>query len=69
MNCIPVPDEILKKIIQYIHPAFQYEKYVKDRNNYKSTTTRIERFMHDHDEIGYGSARGVNAATAPQFLP
>jgi len=56
MNCIPVPDEILKKIIQYIHPAFQYEKYVKDRNNYKSTTTRIERFMHDHDEIAYGSA-------------
>ena len=28
MNNIPLPNELLRKIYQYIHPIFEYEKYI-----------------------------------------
>ena len=29
MNSLKLPDEIIRKIYQFIHPAFEYEKYIQ----------------------------------------
>ena len=50
MNYLPLPDEILRKIYQYIHPIFEYKKYIDSVKDYKEISKNFSEMIYTHDE-------------------
>lgn len=55
MNYLPLPDELLRKVIQYIHPIFEYQKYYESLKYYNKTLEDLEESMYNNTEQGYNS--------------
>ena len=55
MNYLPLPNELLRKIIQYIHPIFEYEKYIKSLYSYTSSSEKLNYFILIQDQILFGN--------------
>lgn len=51
MNYLPLPDEILKKIFQYIHPIFEYKKYVDNVNYYNEISENLSERLYSHEHV------------------
>jgi len=47
MNYLPLPDELLRKVIQYIHPIFEYQKFYKNLNYYKETSEDLDNSVYN----------------------
>lgn len=57
MSCIPLPDELLRKVYGYILPIFEYAEYVQNMKEYKSTQLQMTFVCQDcHDMMYQGSA-------------
>lgn len=50
---IPLPNELIRKIYGYIHPAFEYQQYVKDVDGYNDTKFEMCFLCKDHKRITY----------------
>ena len=50
MNYLPLPDEILRKIYQYINPIFEYKKYIDIVKDYKEISKNLSEMIYTHDE-------------------
>lgn len=51
MNYLPLPDEILKMIYQYIHPAFEYEKYILSLKQHQNEKMVLNNIINSNDNI------------------
>lgn len=50
MNYLPIPDEILRKIYQYINPIFEYKNYVDKVKDYKEYLKNFSEMIRTHRE-------------------
>lgn len=48
MNHLPLPDEIIRKIYQFIHPAFEYEKYLRALTMHDEERTCFMNIIHNN---------------------
>jgi hypothetical protein len=51
MNCIPLPDELLHKVLRYINPIFEYQKYYKNLKDFEDTESELYGSTHDLQNI------------------
>ena len=57
MNCLPLPDEILRCIYQFINPIFEYENYIKTMRSSNDLTLDLSIQLNETYNILYrGSA-------------
>lgn len=53
MNYIRLPDELLRKVVQYIHPIFEYAEYYKNINSYNETSKALEDAISGYSDVMY----------------
>ena len=56
MNALPLPDEILRKIYQFIHPMFEYEKYITNMRNSNDIELDLCQLCNDAGELLYSGS-------------
>jgi hypothetical protein len=53
MNHLPIPDELLRKVFQYIHPIFEYAEHYKNVSNYREASEALEDSISDYSDVMY----------------
>ena len=53
MNYIPLPDELLRKVVQYIHPVFEYVEYYKNVNGYNKASEALDDSIGEYSDVMY----------------
>jgi hypothetical protein len=51
MNNLPLPNELLRKIYQFIHPMFDYEKYITNMRNSNDIELDLCQICNDCDDL------------------
>ena len=51
MNYIPLPDELVRKVYDYIHPAFEYAKYVRALIQHEAQSRLLPQIYNRHNNI------------------
>ena len=65
MNNLQLPDEIIRKIYQYVHPAFEYQSYIHALKKYDDENQALAGIVNTFDNVGSIDDRiGFNEALA-----
>ena len=65
MNNLQLPDEIIRKIYQYVHPGFEYQRYIHALKNYDEENQALAGIIDTFDNMGSIDDRiGFNEALA-----
>ena len=51
MNCIPLPDELVRKVYGYILPIFDYVAYVKALTNHEAEEESLEHLINQRNNV------------------
>ena len=54
MNNLPLPNELLRKIYQFIHPMFDYEKYITNMRNSNDIELDLCQICNDLGDLCNG---------------
>lgn len=68
MNALPLPDEILRKIYQYIHPMFEYEKYIKNMSSSNDVTLDLCQVCNDTHTLLYNGSAEIKQMTVDMLV-
>ena len=53
MNSIPLPDELLRKVMGYLLPIFEYAEYIHNIKSYNDTQLDMTLICHDCQDMLY----------------
>jgi len=51
MNCIPLPDELLRKVYGFIHPAFEYTSYINALLRHAGSEDAMAHIYYNRNNI------------------
>lgn len=57
MNELPLPDELIRKIYQYINPIYEYHKYLRALQNHDDENRSFDNILETRNNISFIDAK------------